>query len=514
LTASGPRTPSALRREHAALLFACAYPTDRAEWEGANAGLRRLAGEARALSAASRGVALHNSGIAGTTVSAAFSLATTRWLADRFGSAVTLVSIEADKRHVMAMLDAALDPVEQEVLSEQPLGWVAWQRRHLGAGTSARLRRLLRLVERLPGGPAEQEAVFASLRVSVRWATMPDDPLLTRGRFARGDPWFHSGGLQRRALPGEAWREGKPRRLRLTADDQHALVDLARGTLAALLGETDPFTYADPHAVELHDVGHGIQVALFTTVPARKLPLEAYVGYLLLKNQVPVAYGGGWVLGRQARFGLNVLPPFRGGESAVVLAQLLRTYAWRFSLKLFLVEPYQLGRGNPDGIRSGAFWFYWRLGFRPRQPELRDQAEREAARLGRGTGRRTPAPLLRRLAESVMAWETPLRTRWAPLDIGRIGARVSEYVLGRFDGDRAAARRSAVRELGLRDPRLAVLLAAVAPPGGWRAADLSRLDRIMRLKGREELRQAVALGRHQPLMRVLARASASGLPGA
>lgn len=503
----GPRSARALKREHDALLFACAYPADRSVWEGANAGLHRLAAEARALSAASRGAALHNSGIAGTTVSAAFSLATTRWLAERFGRAVTLVSIEADKRHVMAALDATLDPVEQEVLSEQPLGWAAWQRRHLGSGAGGRLERLLRLVERLAGGPAEQEAVFASLRVYLRWATTPDAPLLTTGRFARGEPWFHPGGLQRRALPGEAWREGKPRQLRLTADDRRALVDLARGTLAALLGETDPFTYAHQEAVELHDLGRGIQVALFTMVPARKLALEAYVGYLLLKNQVPVAYGGGWVLGRQARFGLNVLPPFRGGESAVILSQLLRLYAWRFGLKLFLVEPYQVGRGNPDGIRSGSFWFYWRLGFRPRQPELLALAEAEARRLRRPGTRSSPA-LLRRLADSVMAWETPLRARWVPLDIERIGTVVSRHVLERFNADRAAATRSAMRTLGFRHRPLAVLLAAIAPRGGWPARDLATLARIMALKDRDELRQAVALQHHAGLMRALARASA------
>jgi hypothetical protein len=139
--------------------------------------------------------------------------------------------------------------------------------------------------------------------------------------------------------------------------DRSALIDLARGALASVLGETDPFTHANTGEVECHDMGGGVQVALFACVPAHKLALEAYVGYLVIKNQVPVAYGGGWVLGRQARFGINVLPPFRGGESAVLLAQLLRLYAQRFDLKLFLVEPYQIGLGNPDGIRSGAFWF-------------------------------------------------------------------------------------------------------------------------------------------------------------
>jgi hypothetical protein len=465
-----------------------------------------VAAEALRLAVTSRGTALHNSGIAGTPVVVAFSLAITRWLVERFGDNVTLSSVEGDPELVMALLEPALDPMEREVLSEQPLRWPAWRARHLGRGRAAQLPRLLQLINRLPGEPAEQEASFAAMRVFVRWEVAPDAPVLTTGRFPRGEPRFHPGALRRHAKPADVWREGPGRRVRLDKDDRRALVDLARGTLASLLSETEPFSHASEAEVELHDLGQGIQVALFPCITAMKLALEAYVGYLLLKNHVPVAYGGGWVLGRQARFGINVLPPFRGGESAVLLTQLLRLYAHRFGLKCFLVEPFQIGKGNPDGIRSGAFWFYWRLGFRPRQPELLAVAQAEARRL-RTPGTRTAPALLRRLSESVMTWETPLAVHWDPIDVDQVGACVSRHILTEFDGDRAAAQARTARAVGLRDRRLAVLLAALAPEGGWTRRDITRLDRIMALKDHAELRQTVALGQHQGLMRALAGAS-------
>lgn len=509
MSGSPSQSARALRRAHDALLFTCAYPANRAEWEQANRALGELAIGARALAATPRGASLQNSGIAGTPIVAAFSLATSRWLVDRYGTAVTLAGVEADPSHVMTVLDPALDPLEREILSELPLRWTAWQRRHLGSGPAVRLRQLLAMVARLPGGAAEQESVFASLRVYLRWDTSTDAPLLTTGRFAAGEPVSHPGALRRRARLADAWREGRPRRRRLQAGDQRTLLDLARGTLAGLLAETDPFTYANPAESELHELGGGLSVVLFAAIPGKKLALEAYIGYLLLKNHLPVAYGGGWVLGRQARFGLNVLPPFRGGESAVILAQLLRAYAWRFGLRLFLVEPFQLGRGNPGGITSGAFWFYWRLGFRPLQPALWALATTEARRL-RTPGTRTPAALLRRLAESTMAWETPLGASWSALDLEQIGARVSRHVVTEFDGDREAAQRAAIRSLGYHEPRLAVLLAAIAPAGGWSKGGLKRLATIMAGKDRAEMDQAVALGRHRELMRALARAAAGG----
>jgi hypothetical protein len=500
------RTPAELRRAHDALLFESAYPADRPAWQRAQGGLRELADAARAMSGTARGGALLNSGIAGTPVSAAFSLAITEWLVARFGPQVSLATIEGDKDHVMAVLGAALDPIEQEVLGESRPGWVAWQRRYLGHEAGQRLARLLRLVRALPGSPAERESVFASMRVFVRWQTEADAPLLTAGRFARGAPWFHPGPLQRRAAPGDAWHEGRPRRMPLTAAERRALADLARGVMASLLRETDFFSYANEREIELHDLGCGVRAALFASVPARKLALEAYVGYLLLKNHVPIAYGGGWVLGRQARFGINVLPPFRGGESARVLCQLLRLYAWRFGLKLFVVEPYQIGKGNPDGIRSGSFWFYWRLGFRPLQPGLRQLAQAEADRLA-ARGGRTPAQTLRRLADSLMAWETPLPAHGPPLDIEAIGQRVSRDVLERFDGDRMAARRAAMRRYPGVGKRLAVLLAALEPTTGWRTRDVQRLATLAPLKDTAELSHAVALQRHAALMRALADAS-------
>lgn len=462
-----------------------------------------MALRARTLGVTPRGSSLHNSGIAGTPVVAAFSLAITCWLVERFGDDVTLASVEGDPELVMALLEPTLDPMEQEVLSEQPLRWPAWRARHLGRERAAQLRRLLRLINRMPGDPVEHEASFAAMRVFVRWKIPPDAPVLTTGRFGVGDLRFHPGKLRRRATAAAAWKEGPGRPVRLDQGDRRALVDVARGTLAALLSETEPFSYASEAEVELHDLGRGIQVALFPCIAGKKLALEAYVGYLLLKNHVPVAYGGGWVLGRQARFGINVLPPFRGGESAVLLTQLLRLYAHRFSLKCFLVEPFQIGKGNPDGIRSGAFWFYWRLGFRPRQPDLLALAEAEARRL-RTPGTRTAPALLRQLSESVMRWETPLTERWDPIDVDQVGAQVSRYILTEFDGDRATAQARSARILGLKDRRLAVLLAALAPEEGWPRREVTRLDRIMALKDHAELRQAVALGQHRGLMRALA----------
>lgn len=100
------------------------------------------------------------------------------------------------------------------------------------------------------------------------------------------------------------------------------------------------------------------------------MPLESYVGYTLFKNEFPVAYGGAWVFGERADFGINIFDAFRGGESGYMFCQLLRVFRQVFQINYFLVEAFQYGLDNPEGIDSAAFWFYYRYGFKPLNKEI------------------------------------------------------------------------------------------------------------------------------------------------
>ena len=46
-----------------------------------------------------------------------------------------------------------------------------------------------------------------------------------------------------------------------------------------------------------------------------------------------------------------------------------------------VVSSYQVGDGNDEGLDSGSFWFYYKLGFRPVRTAVRATAERERARV-------------------------------------------------------------------------------------------------------------------------------------
>ena len=95
---------------------------------------------------------------------------------------------------------------------------------------------------------------------------------------------------------------------------------------------------------------------------------------------MPIGYIQVELLGRHGALSFNTFEAFRGAEAAQVLARFIAAARHLFGCTDFSVEPYQLGAGNEEGIESGAWWFYQRLGFRPRAALARRIAARELAR--------------------------------------------------------------------------------------------------------------------------------------
>jgi hypothetical protein len=187
----------------------------------------------------------------------------------------------------------------------------------------------------------------------------PARPALSR-TFVRGlaTPAFvHRAGLVRN-FDVQALIRGRLARPRaLDAGLRRRAIDAACAMLSALGRETDAIALAYPGGVEWHDVGRGIAVALYAMRPDRREALDSHIGMMLFKNGLPVAYGGGWPFAGTCRIGVNIFEPYRGGESALLFAQVLHVYHRRFRITRFVVEPSQFGGTNTEGLRSGAFWF-------------------------------------------------------------------------------------------------------------------------------------------------------------
>ena len=539
-----------LRALHESLLFIAAFPENSrvhrlAESALARLGRRLLASDTpaeRRLRAA-----LANSGIAGTVIRYEFSLDALRWLAQRFGRDVGFTwrndALSDEFEDALAVLAF---PVEYDGLLDPRLSVGQWSR--LAAAKRHEVAWVVSLFDRLRetshcADPHVLDHYFDSLGLIARWRLRDRLASRTTCRFPARPMFFQAGAAAAPApAPDHIIAAPLPRgcRPRLRAAQREHLVDIARATLAARCRETDPVTHANVRDVVLLRLERGIDVLLLGLQPSRRLPIEAYVGYVAARNRIPIAYGGAWIAFDACTIGINLFETFRGGESAVIFAHILRAYRGLFDVRRFRVDPYQFGEDNDEAIRSGAFWFYWRMGFRPVQRDLRELADREAARIRAQPGYRTGAATLRRLAtgqlEMDLAGHRPASRTSATqptVDLGGASLAVTRWIARRFRGDRAKAAAAAVqrvvRALGrpadqahrARWPRtqqdsfesLAMLIALIEDLPRWPAGDRAALLKIMRLKGGpSEMAYARALRRHQRLQAALARIASQSSP--
>ena len=91
-----------------------------------------------------------------------------------------------------------------------------------------------------------------------------------------------------------------------------------------------------------------------------------------------------------------------------------------FGADTFTIVPYQLGDGNDEAIASGAWWFYYKLGFRPRDAATRRLHAAERGAHAARPGASQLAATLRRLASQTVSTSSGASGRDV---LGQVAAR-------------------------------------------------------------------------------------------
>lgn len=520
IPAAGGAGPAELMALHEELLFASAYAANGATLPACGRGLREVA---RRVKSERLDEGLQNSGVAHSRLRAAFSSDLLRWLDARFGGAVRLAweehSRAAGADELWSLLAA---PAERDGLQRDDIDTRAWLR--AARGPQRELQWVTARLAAVCPEIAVQDVVLDRAGLSIEWTRLPFHVSRSGLRFPPRAPFYHSA-LSRDADASRVLHQPLPRPAPLSRAARRRLIEIARLALATRERETDPVTYADERETTLYRLERGIDVALFGMRPEHRLPIESYFGFVAAKNRVPIAYGGGWVFLERCEIGVNLFETFRGGESALIFSQVMRVYHQHYGARRFTVAPYQFGAGNDEAIRSGAFWFYHRLGFRSQDAALNDLAQRETERILADKSYRTSAATLRRFARAPLElWaDPPARPRPhrpPAIDLARVSFAVTRRIGRAHRGDAAAALRAALRRAtvlnGGRAARVdparlthgqqALLLLFGALPGieRWSAGERADLIRIMRAKGGPlERTYAQRLQRHARLREAL-----------
>jgi hypothetical protein len=517
--------PEGLVRLHESLLFVTAYPQNARARAIARSILNSFSKRVTALRDADIDLsALETpevSGITGTAVSDTFTYQIVSWLVREQPRRVELDWAWFDDENRLAETWPRFMPLlEEDASVEANVPYAEWLRK--AKGREKDLVWLVQRFESLKLSQKEKAELFNSQKLYVQW-TPAFRSTRTGMRLPVRKIFYHRGPLiQRRDISLREQLQAAPPDLeRLTSKRGEAILDMAREASTIRYRELYGFTHGDPAKVFRADLGRGVQAFFTELPPGVRLPLRAYHATLFFKNGVPVGYFEGLSLFERMESGFNLYYTFRDGETAWLYAKTLNIFRHLLGVTSFAIDPYQIGYENEEGIESGAFWFYRKLGFRPTTPDVMKLMSREEARLSFRRGYRTSANTLRKLAAGSMIFELDQKKTgdWDRFHLRNIGWAVQRRMAERFKGDADSMRRDAVtrisKTLGIRSAEFkeasltalsdfALALSLVNDLNSWSGAEKHLLKEIIKAKaGLSESRYLKLMQRHGRLRRAI-----------
>ena len=531
LDARALESPAAVLRLHEFLCFVRAYPDNQAVLDRAE---RMLVAFERRADLRRHRRALADTGIAGTAIHYVFFWFTAQWLARRWPHRLTIdwkAFGRKSRDEVEGLLHLILPYSETPTIDGVDLPLRTLISRLKGpAETDAAF--LVRRFETVHPSTFGRETLYERIGIPLVLSPGPGAPSRTLAKYRAPRIAFQARPLDR-SRPDLLEEIGNlPAGIRsVPPDEADELIALAREAMITRARDLDNFIHADRRDVRIFEYEDGLSFACYGLTPERRLLLESVYGMLTLKNGVPIGYVLASGLFGSSEVMYNVFDTFRGGESARIYGRVLPMARSLFGADTFAIDPFQLGHGNPEGQKSGAFWFYYKLGFRPVEPRVLRLIREERRRLAAQPGERSSARTLHRLAAEYVFLHTarPRRDVLGHVSLGNVGLHISRLLAARAGADRERGIRECARDaaslLGVRSfrswsagerlawQRWSPLVLAIEHVERWPAADRRALVGVIRAKGgRRESDFVRRFDRHRRLRRAVIRLAAGAPP--
>lgn len=428
------KSKKAAQSLYTALLFLQAYPDDKIIYKTAEELLMQLHLQVEQNETLQYN--LYNSGLTGTTICAAFSFEMVKWLKKVRSAEIKFNSFEADDDQIQAFISVIMSKAESEIFQDGNAEWRGWLKNLRKPGEEI-LDQLIGIFDSTDVRPEVKDEIWNAIGINV------EIKLTSHCRLPASltKTCYHRSLLRK----NNSKQILKPVAVKLSDEEAERIIDCSRMILIRHLREIDPSTFTSARLVSYYHLQRGVSIALMEMVPERRHPVDSYMSYTVFKNGLPVAYGGSWILFDSGRIGLNVFPHYRGGETRFIFDQVLQLHAHVYNLKRFTVDPYQIGKHNSDGIRSGAFWVYYHAGFRPIEKLQREMAANEVARIKAEKKYRTDAVVLKTLAGSRL--ELILQKNAVSFDATDLSRVYVNIIAKKYNGDRLASEKDAAKNL-------------------------------------------------------------------
>ena len=399
-----------------------------------------------------------NSGLPNTEFRCQYSLAILHSLVEIFPSAITIFEKPENTVFYNRLLQAMVPSIEfYEAGRDSNRSMVKTKQLSHARTDSDTLQWVLDLFKQQSWSPFLKELLFDECRFFISWK--PIDKKYSRS-------WLrcplHNIGFRRDSIKANKVsyiiRQQIHKPLSLTLHETKELLHVIKISLALYARETDPFSFADVSETNLFEMGNGLQIASVGMNKPNRLSVESYIGFMAFRNGIPIAYGGGWLFGHRCKIGVNVYPAFRGAGSESLFFEIMRLYYQVYRARQFVVKPYQFGKGNPDGIKSAAFWFYYKMGFRPIDSSIDKVAANEWKKLKKDKTYRTSSTVLKYFTGCNLAL-IPGESALNLFNADILSEGITHMIHKKFLSDRSAAiiasRRILLQSTGISEKEIA-----------------------------------------------------------
>ncbi len=422
---------------HQALLFLLAYPDNKETELLAKEKLNKLLDKVKHTSLRGRET-FFGSGIAYSSFAGSYSYTLCKWLLNNYANEISIHSFSEDATHPREVLGALLNEMEYELQANEELKPKNWLRQAFGVNDNKTLLpKIIEILGSSKNTEEQKEKLFEQLGIFIEVKDSSGKLSKTFNKLSFAPSFYHTGPLFKKINHTDILKKKLFGAVRLSKQEYKEIISVSRFALAILNRETDPITYCTEDSIQYYELGRGYSIALFSMRPTYRMPLESYIGFMMFKNGYPFSYGGAWLCGKRALIGINIFETYRGGESAFVFAQLLRVYHQVFGATEFEVEPYQFGKNNPEGIKSGAFWFYYRFGFRPVDKELAHLAQKEHEKILSNSSYRSSYEILKKFTKGNLYVNYGKHTQlYSP---SQISNHITYLIVSKYQGSRNKA---------------------------------------------------------------------------
>jgi hypothetical protein len=527
--------PDQLFRFHECLLFLRAFPHSRSLNSRVENQLNTFHRRVEKFRASRADMSIFDdfdtSGIAGTAMQDTLSFDVAQWFVRRIPRNIEVAwddywDDDQSERARGSIWPRFIPLLEEDSDVEANIRWRSWL--DSARGRKHPLFWLMQRFAQLPLPDRQRAELYDLLHLPVRWRLENLKLSRTRNWIRPRCFYFHSGPLIRRSevslfheLAQPAPKFGK---LSLVAGE--SVMNAIREVMVVRYRELYGTTLGDPRSVVRADLGRGVIMHFWGLPASRRLPLRAYIAGYTLKNGVPINYIEAIGLCEWIEVGFNTFYTYRQGETAWIYAQALRCLHALTAAKCISIYPYQIGQNNDEAIDSGAFWFYRKLGFRSGRADLRRLCEREEEKIAANQHYKTPARILRRLAEAHMFYDIcpspeispafATEGPWDTFSTYNLGLLINRRMSRDFNGNsqeiRKASTNATIRALRIDASRWsktqihslenwALILAQVPDLSSWTPAEKDQLIKIIRAKSALNEMPYLRHTQHHPRLR-------------